>query len=112
MNALLQKAFAALCEEEGLPCPSFEYQIKALRPRRWRYDIAFPDQKVIVEVEGGAFQQGRHVRGKGFLGDMEKYNAATFQGFVVLRYTPQQVLTTKALEEIKTLLERRSSCRI
>lgn len=110
MNALLQKAFAALCEEQGLPTPVFEYQIKALAPRRWRYDIAFPDQMVIVEVEGGAFQQGRHVRGKGFLGDMEKYNAATLQGYVVLRYTPQTILTLEALHQIKRLIERRHEC--
>jgi len=106
MNALLQKAFAALCEAEGLPRPIFEVQIKALLPRRWRYDIGFPDQMVLVEVEGGAFQQGRHVRGKGFLGDMEKYNAAEELGYHVLRYTPQQILTLEAIHQIQRVIQR------
>ena len=104
MNAYLRKAFSALCELESLPEPVFEYQIEALRPRRWRYDICFPDQKVIVEVEGGAWTRGRHTRGKGFLSDIEKYNAAVVLGYRLLRYAPDSVLTDKAMEEIKNLL--------
>jgi hypothetical protein len=58
--------------------------------RRWRFDWAWPSARVALEIEGGAWTQGRHTRGKGFVADMEKYNAATLAGWRVLRVTPQQ----------------------
>jgi hypothetical protein len=58
--------------------------------RRWRFDWAWPSARVALEIEGGAWTQGRHTRGAGFVADMEKYNAATLAGWRVLRVTPQQ----------------------
>lgn len=59
--------------------------------RKWRADLAFVDAKVLLEVEGGAFTQGRHTRGKGFIEDMEKYNYATASGFKIIRVTPDDL---------------------
>lgn len=64
--------------------------------RKWRFDFANLQYKVAVEVEGGAYTKGRHTRPKGFIADMEKYNAAAELGWIVLRYTPQQMLTIAA----------------
>ena len=44
--------------------------------RKWRFDAAFPSEKVAVEIEGGVWKYGRHNRASGFLNDMEKYNEA------------------------------------
>jgi very-short-patch-repair endonuclease len=67
-------------------------------PRRWRFDLAFPDHMLAVEIEGGAWTGGRHTRGAGFISDMEKYNAAVLRGWRLLRFTPSQVFdgTAKA----------------
>ncbi len=54
--------------------------------RRWRFDFAFPDKKIAVEVEGGIWARGRHTRGGGYAGDVEKYNEAVKLGWRVLRY--------------------------
>ncbi len=59
--------------------------------RMWRSDYALPDKKILIEIEGGAWSGGRHTRGKGFIADMEKYNAAAMLGYRILRYTPQQI---------------------
>jgi len=59
--------------------------------RLWRFDYAWVGPKIAIEVEGGAFTQGRHTRGKGFIADMEKYNAAALDGWRVFRFTPQQI---------------------
>lgn len=92
--------FQAVCVAEGLPrpVPEFKFDDGSWRPpgtkqrRRWLFDLAFPEQRVAVEIEGGVFMHdgkgGRHTRGVGFLDDMEKYNEATAQGWRVLRVTP------------------------
>lgn len=54
--------------------------------RKWPFDFAWLDLMVAVEIEGGHWH-GRHTRGKGFVDDCEKYNAATALGWRVLRFT-------------------------
>lgn len=53
--------------------------------RLWRFDFAWPERKVAVEVEGGIWTRGRHTRGAGFIGDCEKYNEAARLGWRVFR---------------------------
>ena len=59
--------------------------------RRWRFDAAWPAQRVAVEVDGGIWRMGRHVRGAGYERDCEKLNTAAAQGWLVLRVTPQMI---------------------
>ncbi len=66
--------------------------------------------KIIVECEGGIWGgKGRHVRGKGYLGDMEKYNSATVLGYKVLRYTPEQMDAGRFVFDLQQILEREVS---
>jgi hypothetical protein len=82
-------AFGSICLAQGLPEPVPEWRFDEVR--RWRFDWAWPDHKVALEVEGGVFTRGRHTRGAGFLGDMEKYNRAAVLGWRVLRTTPEDM---------------------
>lgn len=59
--------------------------------RKWRFDYAIPEHKIALEVEGGVWTGGRHIRAQGFLGDMEKYNIATLMGWRVFRTTPDDL---------------------
>lgn len=64
--------------------------------RRWRFDIAFPEILVAVEINGGLFSgarttKGRHSRGAGQLQDYEKMNAAIVLGWRVFQYGPVHV---------------------
>lgn len=72
-----------------LPKPEREFRFAA--PRRWRFDFAWPDRKLAVEVEGGIWAAGRHNRPLGMMADMEKYNAATLLGWRVLRVAAKHV---------------------
>lgn len=69
--------------------------------RRWRFDYAIPDHKIALEVEGGVWTGGRHIRAQGFLGDMEKYNTATLMGWRVFRTTPDDLLKMVTLIMVK-----------
>jgi len=73
--------------------------------RRWRFDFYLPQFKTAIEVEGGVFTNGRHTRGKGYKGDMEKYNTATSMGFRVLRFTPDELLSLQAIETIRKTMD-------
>lgn len=55
--------------------------------RKWRFDYADPENKIAVEIDGGAFIQGRHTRGLGFIKDQDKCNAAVVLGWRVFRYS-------------------------
>jgi very-short-patch-repair endonuclease len=69
--------------------------------RKWRFDFAFPDDKIALEVEGGIHTGGRHTRGAGFKADMEKYNNATLLGWRVFRVVPTELCMQDTVEMIK-----------
>jgi very-short-patch-repair endonuclease len=69
----------------------------------WRFDFAWVDRKIAVEIEGGTWSGGRHTRGKGFEEDCRKYNAATLHGWQVYRFTSSQVKSGEAVKFIKSL---------
>jgi very-short-patch-repair endonuclease len=72
--------------------------------RKWRFDFAvLPiEKKIAVEVEGGVWSGGRHTRGSGYIGDMEKYNEAALMGWKVLRYPASQI-TTRVVADLERL---------
>lgn len=73
--------------------------------RRWRFDFAFPDLKLAVEVEGGTYSNGRHNRGNGYESDLEKYNEAILLGWNVLRFSTGMVNKGYAIDFVLKLLE-------
>jgi len=77
------------------------------KKRLWRFDYAFIQEKIAIEIEGGAYTNGRHTRGSGFIKDMEKYNAANVLGWNVLRYTPQQFETYSFINDLSVLIMNR-----
>ena len=74
--------------------------------RKWRFDWAWPDQMLALEIEGGVWVGGRHTSGAGFVKDMEKYNAATLLGWRILRVTPSQMKNGEAYDLIDQALGR------
>ena len=95
--------FSNLAHALGLPAPMQEYRFHP--SRRWRFDFAWPEQLVAVEVEGvtkwGAI--GRHQHPVGYAKDCEKYNAASELGWRVFRYT-QDMIGEEAIEQVRRAL--------
>lgn len=102
-----------------LPVPETEYRFAAhhvgLQPgikqrlvdaglKNWRFDFAFVDHKLAVEVEGGGWVNGRHTRGVGFREDMHKYHHAMRLGWTVYRCEESLIRTGQAVQLIAELL--------
>lgn len=73
----------------GLPDPATELLFHP--KRKWRFDYAWEEQKLALEVHGGIHSGGRHTRGKGFVEDRAKMNEATLLGWTVLEVTPEHI---------------------
>lgn len=97
------RLFLGLLEHCGIPRPEVEYRFNPTR--RWRADYAWPDYRVMLEVEGGVWTGGRHTRGKGFLGDIEKYNEAAADGWRLIRCTPADLLKHATVQLIQRALK-------
>ena len=106
MMAATYEFFLALCKAARLPEPVMEHKFHP--KRRWRFDFAWPDHMVALEVEGGIWSGGRHTRGVGFIKDMEKYNQATLLGWRVLRVQPSDLKTFAATELVREALGKTS----
>lgn len=94
--------FPQYCRSRGLPSPVPEFVFAP--PRKFRFDWAWIEQKVALEVEGAVWVQGRHTRGSGFLKDIDKYNRAVVLGWRVVRCTPQTLYDPATLAILRALL--------
>lgn len=103
LNPEKHALFFALLKREGLPMPTTEYRFDSVR--RWRFDYAWCDAKVALEVEGGVWTNGRHTRGAGFLADISKYNRAATLGWRLLRCTPKGLCDLETITMLSLALK-------
>ena len=78
-----------LAQLVGFPDPATELLFHP--KRKWRFDYAWEEQKLALEVHGGIHSGGRHTRGRGFVEDRAKMNEATLLGWTVLEVTPEHI---------------------
>src|SRR5690242_7370037 len=94
--------FLKLCAAKGLPVPIPEYRFAP--PRRWRFDYAWRDALLALEVDGGIWVQGRHSRGSGLLKEHEKFNRAACLGWRVVRVTPATLCSPSTFALLRAAL--------
>ena len=97
--------------QERLPKPASEHEFAKSIGRKWRFDAAYVEEKIAVEMEGGTGWKregtSRHLTPSGFAGDVEKYNAAACMGWAVLRFTPAMLRDGTAIVTVRRALEAR-----
>jgi len=87
--------------------PPYEAGFAFHPSRKWEFDCAWPAVKIALELEGGTYSSGRHVRGAGYAGDCEKYNEAALLGWFVFRLTTDMLDThTLQIERIRDYIKR------
>lgn len=102
----LEEAFAVQVLAAALPPPVREHKFHP--GRGWRFDFAWPTSLVAVEVEGGIYSRGRHVRPAGYMADCEKYNEARLLGWTVLRVAGPHIKKGTALRWLERALGERT----
>ena len=81
----------AWIEEVGIRGTEVEHKFHPTR--KWRFDFAWPDRKLYLEVDGGIWTNGRHVRGAALKSEWEKRNTATVMGWRGLWCEPCDLCT-------------------
>lgn len=81
-----------------------EREVRFHPTRRWKFDFAWPELKIAVEVEGGVWSSGRHTRGAGFIADCEKYNEAARLGWRVFRMPGPWILGGRGARYVERVL--------
>jgi hypothetical protein len=98
---------AAFCEEWKIEPPVREHRFHD--SRKWRFDFAWVEMQLAVEIEGGTrmstgngYSKG-HAHPERFESDCMKYNAAAMMGWFVLRFTSDMVRDGRMLATLQML---------
>jgi very-short-patch-repair endonuclease len=73
----------------SLPRPTMQHKFH--KTRLWRFDFAWVDQRLAVEIQGGAFVGGGHNRGFQQAKDYEKQRAAVKLGWRLLPFNTKDM---------------------
>lgn len=101
-NTMVVRAFFSEC---GLPDPVAEFQF--LPTRKFRFDFAWPNQKVALECQGGIFARipGGHNRGAQIRLEHQKRNLAAVEGWRILYCETETICTMDTVDLIRIALE-------
>ena len=98
------------------PGKGIRTRLKLASLKNWRFDLAFVDLKLAVEVEGitsygkngdGSMKLGRHQTSKGMEEDLQKYESAMRLGWDVYRCSGAMIKSGRAIETIELLVNRK-----
>lgn len=100
---ILQKWFQ---QEHGvsIPDPVKERRFYGSK-EQWRnprrFDFSWEALNLVVEIEGGTWVKGAHVRGARFTKDAEKYNEAAIAGWYVLRFSSDMIEAWTSYKQVR-----------
>lgn len=100
------QAFLLVLKARKIPSPVPEFRFHPVRKFRW--DWAWPEYRLALEVEGGVWSGGAHGRGTGIVRDMEKSSVGAAEGWRVIRVTPSKLMADETLDHITRALEWRT----
>jgi len=94
---------AQFFRSQGVPPYVTEHTFHTIR--KWRFDFAWLDFRVALEVDGGIWIGGGHNRGGGFAKDIEKFNCAHLLGWHILRCVPKDICTVATSDMVKQMIK-------
>lgn len=132
-DSKIEELALEIIKNAGLPDPVREYRFHPTR--RWRLDLAYPDIKLGIELEGGTFGGivkcqvcgalvthrsgnrripvrvgGRHNIGASYEKDLEKYSEAAILGWTIIRFTGAMLKGKKKAESVDRIKRAHKEC--
>lgn len=104
MTSSLEREFITRYIQLGGDMDLLTQEYKFLTDRKYHFDFACPAKMIAIEIEGGTWSDGRHVRGKGYSDDCEKYNLAQLNGWRVFRFT-SDMLRNDPIRHLTPIIE-------
>ena len=109
--------FAFQCRAYKLPGFERNHRFAQSIGRQWRFDFAFAEQMLAVEIEGLIVRRiggqivtsGRHANPEGFREDCRKYATAAQLGWNVIRFEQTMVTNGEAIAFTQRVLHRLSA---
>jgi very-short-patch-repair endonuclease len=98
----LEDTFAFQLDAYGLTGYVREYQ--AIPGRKFRFDFAFVEARLLIEINGGTYSKGAHSTGIGLHRDYEKGNLAVQHKWRVLQFDCKMVKSGEALNVTEQIL--------
>ena len=101
----LEEELAFQIRVAGLPEPVREYRF--LPQRRYRADFAWVDHRILVECEGGLWmRKSGHNTAQAIMRDMHKSNLAQVAGWIMLRFSADDIGSGLALDLLERVLKK------
>jgi very-short-patch-repair endonuclease len=104
VSSALEDTFAAQLDAYGLTGYVREYQ--AIPARKFRFDFAFVEARLLIEINGGTYSKGAHSTGIGLHRDYEKGNLAVKEGWRVLAFDVKQVKSGEAVSFTQSIIQQ------
>lgn len=79
----------------------YEREFKAVSGRKYCWDFAIHEHRLLIEVQGGIYKKGGHSTGKGITRDCEKANLALLNGWQQITVVKEQIKSGQALKWIQ-----------
>lgn len=98
----LERQAAMLFAAHGLPPWEREYLFHPTL--KYRFDYAWPDHRVALEIQGGTYVAGAHSRGRRQRSDFEKCNAAVLLHWRLFYADTDMVTTGVIVDTLKEVL--------
>ena len=98
----LEDTFAFQLDALGLA--GYVRQYRAIKGRKFAFDFAFLDEKLLIEIQGGTYSNGAHARPLGIARDYEKSNLAQLAGWRCLAFDGMAVRSGEAVEVVRKAL--------
>lgn len=80
--------FESMLRDSAILASTCQQEYRVVTGRRWRWDYAWPELLIAVEIDGFGFG---HQTQKRISSAAEKQNAAVLEGWTVLRYTTAMI---------------------
>lgn len=100
-ESALETRFLQILRQHSLPVPQSQYRVTEGTRVVGRFDFAYPNAKLIIEVDGYRWHSGRHAWQR----DWKRNNALNRLGWTVLHFTAEDLKTPgQVAQEIREVL--------